>query len=156
MHITNIFSTSQNLFETLLQILNAMSLGFFFGILYYKTKNIWSVIILHAFYDFAIMFGELAIIKECSYGVATSQILLASSLSTAMLSTFWILCSLLIYKRCNFPDQKASLTKMRDFYLIVIPLMVFAFIFAVFPYENIRYIHIFSFRYFSSFCKTSK
>lgn len=137
MHITNIFSTSQNFFETLLQILNAMSLGFFFGILYYKTKNIWSVIILHAFYDFAIMFGELAIIKECSYGVATSQILLASSLSTAMLSTFWILCSLLIYKRCNFPDQKASLTKMRDFYLIVIPLMVFAFIFAVFPYENI-------------------
>ena len=137
MHITNVFSTSQNLFETFLQILNAMSLGFFFGILYYKTKNIWSVIILHAFYDFAIMFGELAIIKECTYGVATSKILAASSISTVMLSTFWLLCSLLIYKRCNFPDQKASTAKIRDFYLIVVPLMVFSFVFAVFPYQNI-------------------
>ena len=137
MHLTNVFSTSQNIFETLLQIVNAMSIGFLFGILYYKTKNIWSVIILHAFYDFSIMFGELATIKECTYGVATTKILAASSLSTLMLSAFWVLCALLVLKRCSFPDQKASTAKLREFYLIIIPLMAFSFIFAVFPYENI-------------------
>ena len=137
MHLSNVVTTSQNLFETILQIVNAMSLGFLFGTLYYKTKNIWSVIILHAFYDFAIMIGELAVLKDCTYGVATTKIIAISSFAILMLSAFWILSSLLILRRCNFPDQKANTTKLRDFYLVVIPMLVFTFIFSMIPYENL-------------------
>ena len=90
-------------------------------------------------YDFAIMIGELAVVKDCTYGVVTSKILITSSLSTVMLCSFWVICALLILKRCNFPDERAeySRTKLRDFYLITIPLMVFTFVFSVFPFENI-------------------
>ena len=137
MHLSNIFATSQHIFETLLQIINAMSLGFLFGVLYYKTKNIWSVIVLHAIYDFSIMVGDLSTLKECTYGTATTNIIAASSFSTLMLSAFWILSALLILKRCNFPDKKANMSKLRDFYLLVIPMLVFTFVFSMIPYENL-------------------
>ncbi len=139
MHIVNVITTSQTLFETVLQIINAVSIGFFFGVLYYKTRNIWSVIILHAYYDFSIMIGKLAEIKECTYGVATTKILVTSSFSMLMLSAFWIICALLILRRCNYPDEKADLAprKLRDFYLIVLPLLAFTFIFSIIPYESI-------------------
>ncbi len=138
MHIFNVVTTSQNIFETLLQIINAMSLGFLLGTLYYKTRNIWAVIILHGFYDFSIMLGELAMVKDCTYGVATPKIIAISSLSVFMLSAFWLLSAALILKRCNFPDVKADLSrsKLRDFYLLVLPLLAFTFIFSVIPFEN--------------------
>ncbi len=138
MHIVNVITTSQNFFETILQVVNAMSIGFLFGILYYKTKNIWSVIILHAYYDFSIMISNLAIVKDCTYGVATSKIMMASSFSTLMISAFWVICGLLILKRVNFPDERAvnSQTKLKNFYFLMLPLLALTFILSFIPFEN--------------------
>ncbi len=134
MHITNVLSTSQNLFETILQIINAAAIGFLLGSLYYKTKNIWSVIILHAFYDFALMIGEINIIKDCTYGNPTSKVFLVSSFATIMLSVFWVISAIIILKKSNYPDKGASGTK--SFYIIAIPVLLFTFLAGVIPYEK--------------------
>ena len=44
----------QTLFETIMQVLQTTSVGILLGAIYFRTKNIWSVVALHGFYDFAI------------------------------------------------------------------------------------------------------
>lgn len=64
MHITNLFY-GQDLFTTISQILYAIFMGVSFGAIYYKTKNIWSVIILHALWDFSVLFADINIASTC-------------------------------------------------------------------------------------------
>ncbi len=64
MHIGNIFTVGQSVISTISQVVNATGAGIFYGIIYYKTKNIWSVIILHAFWDFSLFLGDLAPVTE--------------------------------------------------------------------------------------------
>jgi len=63
-HIINFFG-GQSLIETLAQILGATIAGVTFGALYHKTKNIWSVIFLHALWDFAVFFPEITTSTTC-------------------------------------------------------------------------------------------
>lgn len=63
-HIINFFG-GQSLVETLAQILGATIAGFTFGALYYKTKNIWAVVFLHALWDFAVFFPEITTATTC-------------------------------------------------------------------------------------------
>lgn len=67
MHIMN-FIAGQELIPTIAQIISATIAGMAFGAIYYKTKNIWSVIFLHAFWDFAIFFGEINVSTTCITG----------------------------------------------------------------------------------------
>jgi len=87
MHISNAL-VGQNLFETLIQVIAATITGISFGAIYYKTKNIWSLIILHAFWDFAIFLGEV--------NVGTSCITLTGSVEkiTPILGIFVVLVAL--------------------------------------------------------------
>lgn len=64
MHITNLFF-GQDLFTTLTQILSASIMGISFGAVYYKTKNIWAVIILHGLWDFAVLFASINAATSC-------------------------------------------------------------------------------------------
>ncbi len=84
-HLTNIFA-GQTILETLLQVLQTTSLGFLLGVVYYRTGNIWSVVLLHGFYDFAIMLGESGNYVDCTtlsnpslqntiFGLVTSSII---------------------------------------------------------------------------------
>ena len=134
-HILNVFVTNQNLFETILQCLNAIACGFLLGCVYYKTKNIWSVIFLHAFYDFALFLGDMNVIKECTYGVVTPNITLYNSIIIILLTIFWILSSLIVLKNCNFPDKRESASK--DFYMLVIPSLVFILAINILPLDNL-------------------
>ena len=68
-HFTNIID--QTILETILQVINAISLGMLLGAIYYKTKNIWAVIFLHAFYDFAIFLNQISYVKDCTYSTPT-------------------------------------------------------------------------------------
>lgn len=107
-HFFNLLA-GQTFFETFVQVLHATACGFFLGTLYYRTKNIWGVIILHAFWDFAIFMGEHALIRECTSGVATSGIIATNVLSLGLLSAFYIVMSLLLLKDCNFEETVISL-----------------------------------------------
>lgn len=63
MHFANVLN-GQDLFATIEQVLGAISTGIVFGLIYYKTKNIWSVIILHALWDFSIFLGNISIVTS--------------------------------------------------------------------------------------------
>ena len=54
MHITNIITMGQDVAGTFVQIIMAVFMGFGLGATYIKTKNIWTPIFLHGFYDLAI------------------------------------------------------------------------------------------------------
>ncbi len=66
MHIGNIFTMGQAVSTTITQVISATATGIMFGLIYYKTKNIWSVIILHGLWDFSIFLNEVAPITEAT------------------------------------------------------------------------------------------
>lgn len=57
-HIFNFFG-GQPLVSTLAQIIGAMLMGIALGAIYYRTKNIWTVVFIHGFWDFAVLFAQI-------------------------------------------------------------------------------------------------
>lgn len=86
-HLLNLFA-GQTLLETILQVLQAVSSGFLFGAIYYRTGNIWSTIFLHGFYDFSIMMGESNNYVDC---VRFSNPSLISTVYSSIISLLIIL-----------------------------------------------------------------
>ena len=131
MHIINI--NSQGVFETILQIVNALSIGFLLGSIYYKTKNIWSVIALHSFYDFAIFLGEMNLVKDCTYNTPSLGVTVVSTIGILTISAIWVLTSILVLRKTNFPFKRAS-KKVNNNSIIVMIVIAFALLF--FPFEK--------------------
>lgn len=73
-HISNIFVMGQAVSATLTQVFSAAATGIVFGVIYYKTKNIWSVIILHGFWDFSIFTMELIPVTEATETINTFSV----------------------------------------------------------------------------------
>ncbi len=128
MHIINL--SEQTVFETILQIINAVSVGVLLGSIYYKTKNIWSVIFLHAFYDFAIFLGEMNLIKDCTYATPSLSVGILEFTSIIILSVLWIMSAL---KVLNGIKERTS--KKKD--TIYTSIIVLTFILAFIPFERI-------------------
>lgn len=59
-HLSNIYGAGQDVPTTIMQVISAAATGIFLGLIYYKTKNIWSVIILHGFWDFSLYLSNIA------------------------------------------------------------------------------------------------
>ena len=83
-HITNALS-GQDIITTLMQVLQASSLGILLGSIYFITKNIWTVVFLHAFYDFAIMLSEVNSYKDCINSTDISMIMLIFTLVVSLI-----------------------------------------------------------------------
>ena len=121
MHISNIWIAHQDPFITILQICNAVTLGVFLGGVYYRTKNIWGVIFLHGFYDFALMLGDINEIKDCTTNELTSGIMLYEIVSIGVMVLMFILCSAIILRKSKLnplldeptPLSKTDLSKER-------------------------------------------
>lgn len=99
-HLLNIFD-GQDVIYTIMQSVNATAIGFLLGAIYYKTKNIWSVIFLHAVYDFAILLPEINVIKDCS----ASNVNFYDSVSLLGLSLFYILPAIVILQKTKINDM---------------------------------------------------
>lgn len=97
-HLTNLLM-GQDLLSTLLQFIQTSAIGILFGTIYYKTRNIWSLIFLHGFYDFAVLLSEVNLPTSCAYvsNVAIS-ITVFSIISSIILSIIYILYAIKIYK----------------------------------------------------------
>ena len=134
MHLINVFTTSQGLAMTIFQIINAMALGFYLGVIYYRTKNIWSVIFLHAFYDFALFLGEVNMVKDCTTGVLSGDVIFANIITISLLSLFWVLSSVYIIKKTNFPDVKAEKKKVSN--ALLVTGIVIVGILSLVPFES--------------------
>lgn len=90
MHIGNI-GAGQSIFDTILQIAQATASGMFLGSIYYRSKNIWSVIFLHGFYDFSLFITEANVIKDCTTVYNDDASMIFSILSSIVIMIFWIL-----------------------------------------------------------------
>ena len=64
MHLGNIYTMGQDIPTTIMQVLSASGTGVLLGLIYYKTRNIWSVVILHALWDFSLFLGNIAPINS--------------------------------------------------------------------------------------------
>ncbi|MCE7780614.1 CPBP family intramembrane glutamic endopeptidase [Staphylococcus xylosus] len=91
-HIVNFFSDSEP-FEVISQILYAFFLGILFAAIYYKTKNIWTVILLHAFIDFSASLIEIPDSNVSEAAVKFSQL---DSIIVAITNILIVLPALLI------------------------------------------------------------
>lgn len=107
MHLTNALA-GQSLFQTIIQVLQTTALGALLGTIYYRTKNIWSVIFLHAFYDFSILLGSHSLIKDCTTnGTINNNIILYQLFSTIVIMLFYIVSVILL-------TRKSKLNKLID------------------------------------------
>lgn len=64
MHFSNIF-VGADFAGTLVQIIMATVVGVFYACIYLKTKNIWSVVFLHSFWDFAVSMTDMNVTSSC-------------------------------------------------------------------------------------------
>ena len=74
-HLGNIFSANQDVFSTIGQVINAVGIGILFGLIYYKTQNIWVVVIFHALWDFSLLLGEAAPITSVTETIPEASII---------------------------------------------------------------------------------
>ena len=99
MHITNIFN-GQTVFETLMQVVQATSLGFLLGSIYYRSKNIWAVIFLHAFYDFSFMLPEVNSLKDCTgNAVLSTSAQLETIYASILISIIFFVSGLIVLRK---------------------------------------------------------
>lgn len=101
MHITNALFTTQGFVTTLFQILQAVASGFMFGVIYYRSKNIWTVAFLHGFFDFSIMLSEVNSIKDCISNEAAPYYVLTGLIGSLVIAMFYIFSSLFAMSRKN-------------------------------------------------------
>lgn len=105
-HLGNISSFGQNIPETISQVLSAAGTGIFLGLIYYKTKNIWSVIFLHGFWDFSLFLSDIIPVKSVT---ESFSILSIFSLIFTVLSVFAELLNLIPYfKNIDEEPKKSS------------------------------------------------
>ena len=57
LHLFNLFG-SNNPSAIIIQAVAAAATGFFFGAVYLRCRNLWAMMVLHAFNDFAVMLKE--------------------------------------------------------------------------------------------------
>lgn len=118
-HLTNI--VSQDIFTTLIQVLQAASIGFMFGSIYYKTKNIWTVAFLHGIYDFSIFLGEINLIKDCTNTLPNLPTSIVTLISSLILITYFILSGVLVLMQT---DLKEKSKKVKDTSAVVLALII--------------------------------
>ena len=110
MHITNVL-TGQSLFETIMQVLQAISIGILFGSIYYKSKNIWSVIFLHGLYDFSIMLSDINVIKSCDYTYTSKSIIIYTLFASLVIILYYIFNALYVLNKTDLKDKKEFLNR---------------------------------------------
>ncbi len=104
-HSTNILM-GQEILQTVFQIIQTIAIGAFLGTVYYRTKNIWNVILLHGIYDFSVMLGNANYLKD---PVTTNNI----SKEMLFLSIFATVISILIYTiSCALMLRKSEMKQL--------------------------------------------
>ena len=131
MHISNVL-TGQSLFETIMQVLQATSIGILFGSIYYKSKNIWSVIFLHGLYDFSIMLSDINVIKSCDYTYTSKGIIIYTLFASLVIILYYIFNALYVLNKTDLKDKKEFLNRkfiingiISMFILMYLPIGIF-------------------------------
>ncbi len=97
-HISNIL-VGQSVLDTIIQVIQATAAGMLFGAIYYRSKNIWSVILLHGLWDFAILLGQMDTVKDCTYGTPTAGIIIYNVIGTIAVVLVYILAFIILMRK---------------------------------------------------------
>lgn len=142
MHITNILA-GQGVVETIMQIIQATSLGVLLGSIYYRSKNIWAVAFLHGFYDFAILLSDINTIKDCTTGSVSNAMFIYHLVFSILIVAFYILSSIVVMNKKDtnkIIDENSELTdeeikKDKKITNVAISLTVIIFAIFIFPFD---------------------
>lgn len=132
--ISSLNSYNGSLIITVFQIISSTAMGLLLGSIYYKTKNIWSVIFLHSFYAFATMIGQMEVIKECSYINPSVGVIIVESVSLIVISTLWILSMIYVINNSNFPNKRIQKRQNNSTLILCI---VIVFVLSYVPYNSL-------------------
>lgn len=140
LHLTNMFA-GQGVFETLMQVLQTTSIGILLGAIYYRTKNIWSVIFMHGFYDLAIMLGDVNLLRDCSVNtVISTEMQMYNLVMSLVLVAYYILSAVVILRKSkvnqlveekehinvSFKNKENKLNRI--IYVVLVLLLIISFI----------------------------
>ena len=130
MHITNGIFSTQTMFETFLQIIQALGSGVLFGAVYYKTKNIWVNAFLHGFFDFSIMLSEVNLIKDCTNNYVKSSDMAIGIISSILVILFYLSCAYFAFSSKNgLPFIKKDKLKKARIISIILCIVTFGITF---------------------------
>ena len=87
-HLVNVFS-GQDLFTSIMQVIQTSAIGILFCSVYYASRNIWSLVFLHSFYDFSILLGEVNSYKDCINNTDVLLIMLSNTSYKLTIDMFW-------------------------------------------------------------------
>ncbi len=105
-HFMNIGDT-QGFIDTVVQVLNATAVGTFFALVYYKTKNIWLVVLSHSLWDFTLMLSENKELVDCYVGgKATPAIIAYNIVSGLVLVGAYLFLCFWMYRKTDLYDKK--------------------------------------------------
>ena len=114
-HLTNLLA-GQDLLKTMMQFVQTTAIGILFGMVYYKTRNIWAMIFLHSFYDFSVLLSEVNLATDCGYASNVPiSITAASMVASIILSLIYLL-----YSASIFEEKKTKIYNNSIFILIVL------------------------------------
>lgn len=140
MHLSNLWTLDQSLFETILQIAQTTFVGILFGSIYYRTKNIWAVVFLHSFYDFSIMLSEVNSLRDCTSGIPNSSIMLYKIFASLLLISFYAIFSFLLLRKTKLnkvidenyeisvDDENSDAKKSKISYILLVVLGILFFL----------------------------
>ena len=102
------------------------------GLIYYKTKNIWSVIFLHGFWDFSLLLSDISPVQSTTEIFTTLSVV---SLVFTILSFFAELLNLIPYIKDIDEEPKKSSIIIFAIVGIILSL-VFSFVSGLFISEH--------------------
>lgn len=122
-HIGNLFF-GQELLTTIMQVMQTFAIGILFGTVYYLSKNIWSVIFLHGFYDFAVMLSDVNLIKDCAYASNVPfSITFQSLVISLFLSAIYVIYSFYVLNKKE--NEKPKEGYLKSIWALVIAIFAF-------------------------------
>ena len=116
MHITNLF-IGQDMFSTILQVMQTTILGMLLGGVYYRTKNIKIPIFLHAFYDFALSLSTNNIYWEDRVLDVGNITFMVSIISTIMICAVNLIAFIIMFRNIKINPlvkEKKYVNKKKD------------------------------------------
>ena len=115
-HIINVFS-GQDLFTSFMQVIQTSAIGILFCSVYYASRNIWSLVFLHSFYDFSVLLGEVNSYKDCANNTDVAMIV---NIITLIISVLFAIIYI-AYSYLNIKND--ANTKRRVTQIIVVTIL---------------------------------
>lgn len=98
MHILNIFA-GQDVFSTVMQVIQTLGLGYLLGVIFYRTRNIWSCVLIHAIFDFSIILSELGVFDACSYSKETTAMYVIGIITSILYSSIYVAYAEILFRK---------------------------------------------------------